>query len=105
MMPRRALQAGRAFVVGVAGIRLVIRIGRERRTSRCGDKRKIIAYHCVFGWPCSPLRLIAAGYTAALAFEPLCSVFRSTRHYAGKPAVHSTTPATTATPTSVAEHP
>jgi hypothetical protein len=49
--------------------------------------------------------LIAAGLTAALAFEPLCSVFRSTRHYARKPAVHSAAPATTATPTSLAAHP
>ena len=49
--------------------------------------------------------LIAAGLTAALAFEPLCSVFRSTRHYARKPAAHSTTPVTAATPTSLAAHP
>jgi hypothetical protein len=49
--------------------------------------------------------LIAAGLTAALAFEPLCSVFRSTRHYARKAAAHSTTPVTTATPTSLAAHP
>jgi hypothetical protein len=49
--------------------------------------------------------LIAAGLTAALAFEPLCSVFRSTRHYARKPAMHSGGPATTATPTSLAAHP
>jgi hypothetical protein len=48
--------------------------------------------------------LIAAGLTAALAFEPLCSVFRSTRHYAAKPVVHST-PVTPATPTSLAAHP
>jgi hypothetical protein len=49
--------------------------------------------------------LIAAGLTAALAFEPLCSVFRSTRHYARKPVAHSITPVTTATPTSLAAHP
>jgi len=49
--------------------------------------------------------LIAAGLTAALAFEPLCSVFRSTRHYARKPALHSNTPVTTVTPTSLAAHP
>jgi hypothetical protein len=49
--------------------------------------------------------LLAAGLTAALAFEPLCSVFRSTRHYARKPAAHSGAPATTATPTSLAAHP
>jgi hypothetical protein len=35
--------------------------------------------------------LIAAGYTAALAFEPLCSVFRSTRHYSTRAAGHATT--------------
>lgn len=36
--------------------------------------------------------LIAAGYTAALAFEPLCSVFRSTRHYSTRAerAAHTT---------------
>jgi len=49
--------------------------------------------------------LIAAGLTAALAFEPLCSVFRSTRHHAGKTAAHSTMPMTAATPTSLAAHP
>jgi hypothetical protein len=49
--------------------------------------------------------LIAAGLTAALAFEPLCSVFRSTRHYARKSAAHSTAPVTTPTPTSLAAHP
>ena len=49
--------------------------------------------------------LIAAGLTAALAFEPLCSVFRSTRHFARKPAAHSATPVTTASPTSLAAHP
>ncbi len=49
--------------------------------------------------------LIAAGLTAALAFEPLCSVFRSTRHHAHKAVAHSTTPVTTATPTLLAAHP
>jgi hypothetical protein len=49
--------------------------------------------------------LIAAALTAALAFEPLCSVFRSTRHHAGKTATHSIMPVTTATPTSLAAHP
>jgi hypothetical protein len=33
--------------------------------------------------------LIAAAYTAALAFEPLCSVFRTTRHYSTRAAGRS----------------
>lgn len=44
--------------------------------------------------------LIAAGYTALLLFDPLCSVFSSKRHYAGVPKSHATT-----TLTSAAEHP
>jgi hypothetical protein len=48
---------GRAFVVGVAGIRLVVRIERERRTLRCGDRQEIIACHCVTGLSCSRVRV------------------------------------------------
>jgi hypothetical protein len=49
--------------------------------------------------------IIAAGFTAVLAFEPLCSVFRSARHYAGRGTPsHNTAPATS-TPTSLAVHP
>jgi len=33
--------------------------------------------------------LIAAVYTAALAFEPLCSVFRSARHHSTRTAAHA----------------
>ena len=46
--------------------------------------------------------LIAAGYTAALAFEPLCSVFRSTRHYSTRSAGHPTPAPATASETSTA---
>ncbi len=46
--------------------------------------------------------LIAAGYTASLMFDPLCSVFRSKRHYAGAPEPHMAT--TTASPNSLAAH-
>jgi hypothetical protein len=48
--------------------------------------------------------LIAAGYTASLAIEPLCSVFRSPRHYAGHASTHSSTP-TASTPATLADHP
>jgi hypothetical protein len=47
---------GRAFVVSVAGIRLVVRIERKRRTLRCGDRQEIIACHCAIGL----LRLLAS---------------------------------------------
>jgi len=47
--------------------------------------------------------LIAAIYTAALAFEPLCSVFRSARHHTNRAAARA--PATSAaTPTELAAH-
>jgi len=49
--------------------------------------------------------LIAAGYTASLAFEPLCSVFRSTRHYARRSTVPPTAAVTTTTSTTLAAHP
>ncbi len=55
--------------------------------------------------------LIAAGFTTALLFDPLCSVFSSKRHYAGgiahrPPAATATaTPAATQPPTSLAAHP
>jgi hypothetical protein len=48
--------------------------------------------------------LLAAGYTAALAFEPLCAVFRSMRHYSTRSAERAA-PATTkggVTPTAAA---
>jgi len=54
--------------------------------------------------------LIAAIYTAALAFAPLCSVFRSAHHHSIPVAVHATptafaTPASSAaTPTELAAH-
>jgi hypothetical protein len=45
----------------------------------------------------SSAALIAAGLTAALAVEPLCSVFRSPRHYASHAGAHQRTASTTAT--------
>jgi hypothetical protein len=48
--------------------------------------------------------LIAAIYTAALAFEPLCSVFRSTRHYSTRAAGRAATASAAATPTALAAH-
>jgi hypothetical protein len=48
--------------------------------------------------------LIAAGYTAALAFEPLCSVFRSTRHYSSRAAERTTPAPASETPTALAAH-
>jgi hypothetical protein len=48
--------------------------------------------------------LIAAGYTAALAFEPLCSVFRSTRHYSTRTAHRATPAPASETPTALAVH-
>ena len=48
--------------------------------------------------------LIAAAYTAALAFEPLCSVFRSTRHHSTRIAAHAAPAPSAATPTELAAH-
>jgi hypothetical protein len=48
--------------------------------------------------------LIAAGYTAALAFEPLCSVFRSTRHHSTRTAERATPAPASETPTALAAH-
>lgn len=49
--------------------------------------------------------LIAAIYTAALAFEPLCSVFRSARHYSTRGAVaHPAHHSPAATTTELAAH-
>jgi hypothetical protein len=49
--------------------------------------------------------LIAAGYTAALAFEPLCSVFRSTRHHSTQTARRAATSRVASTPRAFAAHP
>ena len=48
--------------------------------------------------------LIAAIYTAVLAFEPLCSVFRSTRHYSTRTAEHNAPASSAATTTEFAAH-
>lgn len=48
--------------------------------------------------------LLAAIYTAALAFEPLCSVFRSASHHRTRAAVHAAAAPSAATPTELAAH-
>ena len=48
--------------------------------------------------------LIAAGYTATLAFEPLCSIFRSTRHHSTRSAAHAAPAPAAATSTELAAH-
>ena len=48
--------------------------------------------------------LIAGGLTAALAFEPLCSVFRSTRHYSTRAAGRAAPAPPAARATELAAH-
>lgn len=48
--------------------------------------------------------LIAAGYTASLLVDPLCSVFRSKRHYAGVAESHTVPTTSTIAPASIAAH-
>jgi hypothetical protein len=48
--------------------------------------------------------LIAAIFTAALAFESLCSVYRSSRHYSIRTAEHAVPASSSSTTTELATH-